>query len=144
MWVMSLQKMVLGALCVVLLAVGWSFRRAAWLQELLHPEPVKPLNIPFDNGSVRDKNPPAAPTGAALPTQKPPGVLRKCVGREGVIYSDNVCPPGSKEASMGQGTLNVVNPVRPAARPASAPVAPVEAEPTLRERRIQQILDKNR
>lgn len=121
---MLIKRIFIGAACALLAAVAWQYRHADFLRA--QPQ-ARPAAVKFDNGSVRDDAsllpaPPASgPRAVAL------GSTRKCQGPYSTVYTDNVCPPGTREKPMGSGTVTVVEsrsaakaqpgpPVRPALR----------------------------
>lgn len=74
---------------------------------------------------------PAAATGARA---------RRCNGADGaVVYTNEACPPGTREQPLAGGSLSVLPAARPAEAPASAKpllrqLAPDADGPTIKER----------
>lgn len=62
----------------------------------------------------------------AVPTPEAPAArARKCVAGAEVVYTNDTCPPGTREQALQGGTVSVL-PAAPAAAPAvSAPQAPL-------------------
>ncbi|WP_146219436.1 hypothetical protein [Sphaerotilus hippei] len=145
---MLLKRLFLGSLLLILLAAGWRHRHAQWVQALLSPKDTRAVQIPFDNGSVRDVGPGPAPRPPARLSDVPIGGVRKCQKGGEVIYTDRACPRGGQEQPIRQGTVNVVaGQPRPAAESgqaagpqpliASPLIAPHLDGPGLRGRQIE-------
>lgn len=112
---------------VVLLAVSVAWRYRGALGDLTGvassaAPPARP--IVFDNGTVRDPPPLAAPAGAsatALAAQ--PGALRKCVRRGETTYTNFACPAGFKELGVASDRVTVLS-GQGAPRPQAADTTP--------------------
>jgi len=119
-------------------ATGWRFRNADWVQNALHPQPIKKLKIEFDNGTVRQYETPSPEQAKKGAQPLPVGELRKCVRGADTSYTNDACPAGSKEQALNKGTLTVLSaPPKPAA-PAPQP-AP---DPTLRQKAVDRALNQ--
>lgn len=114
------------ALCLA--STAWRYRGSiAHLVEARIPS--KP--IVFDNGSARQ--PDAPPSPSAQDTQHlPNGVARKCLrAGESTYYTDQACPPGSREKAVDTGRVTVLTGAD-AGRPAPAQ-PPAHARKTLHD-----------
>jgi hypothetical protein len=123
---MPFRAIALTVLVLFAAAFGWRYRHAEWLQGVFSP-PVatKAKPIVFDNGTVRTPPPPASgPMPAAIG-------MRKCLRGTTVSYTDQPCPPGSREAPVNRGVVTVVEATAPAPAPAPAPAAKPSAGPLL-------------
>ncbi len=119
-------------------AAGWRVRDADWVQDFLHPQPVKKLKIEFDNGTVRqyETSPPEQARKGTVPM--PEGALRKCVRGAEVSYTNHPCPAGSQEHALKQGTLTVLSaPPKPAPTSPQSP-QPMTPQPTTPEATLRQ------
>jgi hypothetical protein len=140
----TLARILIFVALLFSIAITWRYRNSDFVQGIVHPKTVKPLAIEFDNGTVRQyKEPDDRARAKAAP--RPVGSLRKCVKGAEVVYTNSFCPPGLKELELSNGTLTVVS--GGAAAPAPAKVAgpghaPAQAEPTLAQRRIEQVVGK--
>lgn len=124
---MTLRRLLLGLAILLLAALAWRLRNAAFIQDWMQPTPQMP-RIEFDNGTVRkyDYNAASRPT--------PQGALRKCVSDAGsVTYTNAACPSGSREQGVDPGGFSVV----PANQPAPAAAAASRHRPTPPERAHQ-------
>ncbi len=136
---MLMRTLSLTALALFVAAVGWRYRHAEWVQAVVGPPaPAKAKPIVFDNGTVR------APPVRASDAAAPPAAtgLRKCLRGQTISYTDQPCPPGSREAEMNRGAVTVVPGQAPAAKPAASLKLPNAREamrpegPTLTEQAI--------
>lgn len=119
------------------IAATWRFRNADWVQDALHPQPVKKLKIEFDNGTVRQYETPLPDKAKKGTEPLPVGALRKCVRGADTSYTHDPCPPGSKEQALSKGTVTVLSaPPKPAAPPPQA-----TPEPTLRQKAVDRALN---
>ena len=104
---MLIKNIFIGAAIALLAAIGWQYRNAEFLREWLRPQ-APPVTVKFDNGSVRDDAVilPAVPTSGLRPAAL--GTPRKCQGAQSTVYTDGVCPPGTREKAIASGTVTVV------------------------------------
>ncbi len=113
---MPLRAIALTALALFVAAVGWRYRNAEGLRSwLATPAATKAKPIVFDNGTVHA--PPVRASGAA--TAPAATGLRKCLRGQTVSYTDQPCPPGSREAEVNRGSVTVVDGQTPAAKPSA-------------------------
>lgn len=132
----TLKHLAIGAVALIVLAVGWRYRNAEAVQRIVNPPSHKPLAIEFDNGTVRQNAAASSPATGRAATVLAPGAVRKCRRGTEVTYTNQTCPPGHVEQAMSQGTVNVL----PAT--AAAPRAPAPGPgPDLRERQINRVLN---
>lgn len=135
----TLKHLSIGAVLLVVLAVGWRYRNAEVVQRIVNPPSHKPLAIEFDNGTVRQTGAASQP-GTGRPTQVlAPGAVRKCRRGTEITYTNQTCPPGHVEQPMSQGTVNVLPATSVAPRaPAGTPPAP---SPSLREKYVDRVVN---
>jgi hypothetical protein len=95
---MTLKRLVIGFALVFLAALAWRLRLLDVLTGLASPARPAPVQIKFDNGSVRDTTPTVKVDPKSLPA--PIGVLRKCLHGQQVSYTNSFCPPGTHEAPL--------------------------------------------
>lgn len=99
-------------LALVVGKLVWSHRQDDWGQQWLRPQGPAKSGIQFDNGTVRQtatlsdssENPPSK----EKTVKNEPGQLKKCLSAYKVVYTDQVCPPGSKVGAVDGGTLAVL------------------------------------
>lgn len=129
-----LRYVLIMLVLVVLVSVGWRHRNDAWVQGLLRPAaPVKAIQ--FDNGSVRAPLPYADEDGNAAAQQQAqnnlPGILKKCVRKSKVVYTDQPCPDGfSAERVSGDKVTVMESGAKP---PNPTQAAPADARKTLHD-----------
>ena len=106
----TLHYLLFGIAALLLGSTGWKHRNDAWLQDLLHTAAPAPPAIRFDNGSVRDTLPPVAhnPNSNSNNALNTTGKLKKCAGPRGVVYTDQICPPGTAVAAVTGGNVTIV------------------------------------
>lgn len=131
----TLKHLSIGAVALILLAVGWRYRNAEAVQRIINPPSHRRLAIEFDNGTVRQTGAASMPGTGRAAQVLAPGAVRKCRRGAEITYTNQTCPPGHTEQSMSQGTVNVLpaTAVAPGA-PAGPPPA---AGPSLREKSIE-------
>ncbi len=129
---MSIKHLVIGFLVLLAAAVGWKLLAPALSRAGADARPG-PKPIVFDNGSIRDTTTvvKAPPKGAPAPV----GVLRKCTGGAQITYTNTHCPPGTREAKLSQGTVNVVSGTKPTPLPPETGAAAPEM--TLQDKMIE-------
>jgi len=106
-----------GLLIVVMGKLVWAHRNDDWVLNLLRPQGPAKVDIKFDNGSVRDavvpnEDIPADPVNAPA-VRNVAGELKKCLHGRKVIYTDQVCPAGSKVAPVNGGSVAVLESSKP-------------------------------
>lgn len=104
-----LHYALIGVAVLLLGTSGWKHRNDTWVQDLLRPSGAVQTTIRFDNGSVRDKLSAATHAPNDASALNVPGKLKKCAGPQGVIYTDQICPPGSKAAPVNGGNVTVID-----------------------------------
>jgi hypothetical protein len=103
------RYLLIGVATLLLASAGWRHRNDAWVQDLLRPSLPASASIRFDNGSFKDGQAQImhSPTNdSALNTV---GKLKKCTSPRGVVYTDQICPSGSKPAPVNGGNVTVVD-----------------------------------
>jgi hypothetical protein len=136
---MTLKRLVIGFALVFLAALAWRLRLLDVLTGLAAPPRPAPVQIKFDNGSVRDTTPTVKVDPKSLPA--PIGVLRKCLHGQQVSYTNSFCPPGTREAPLSKGTVNVVAGGVEAKPPAGGGGQPGPLEPTAQEKLIERVVN---
>ena len=104
---MSVTKVFGGLILLLLLSIGWNLSKSNAVQAWLHPPDRRPATITFDNGTVRQTEPASGPVVLGEPILAPGG-MRKCKKGKTTVYTDRSCPPGTQEAAITNGTVNVV------------------------------------
>ena len=129
---MSIKHIAVFFLVLLAAAVGWKLLAPALSRASADADPGPKPGIVFDNGSIRDTTTvvKAPPKGAPAPV----GVLRKCTGADQVTYTNTHCPPGTREAKLSKGTVNVVSGTKPAPPPDAGAAGP---EMTLQDKMIE-------
>ena len=133
-----LKTWALVSVLLLVAAAAWRWRHADFVRELTHGRPKSAIDIPFDNGTVRqyEKASPDTRQGAA-PEAAPAGV-RKCRRSAEIVYTGAACPAGARELPMQGGTLSVVSGQGAAAtRPRQA------GEPGERRSTLLEVLDRS-
>jgi hypothetical protein len=105
-----------GLVVVAVLTYAWRERQTwqQWLQvstPAAAPIVFDPLPVDAPAGSLA----PARPASSA--TANAPGVMKKCVLPDGVLYTDKPCPSHAKVAAVQGKPVNVL-PVAPSAKAA--------------------------
>lgn len=97
------RRLAWGLAIVFVLLSAWRWRERWWTP------PAPPARaIVFDNGSVRQPPAPAEAASVAATPQAAPGVMRKCVRKAEVVYTDRPCPPGLQEREIDKSRFNTV------------------------------------
>lgn len=156
---MLLQRLFIGAIALLVLAFAWRQRDSVGMEALTRSTSHKPLDIKFDNGTVRQSVASSAPRTAPDPSVGTG--LRKCKKGPTVVYTDGPCPAGTQQQALRGGTVTVVDGQAPAAAPA-APAEPGTAQrvgnrprgalgevldrsaeqPTLSQQRMEQVVNR--
>lgn len=110
-WRLAPWHFVLVFACILAVPWLWQHRHAGWMHPFSRSSAADSgLHIEFDNGTVRQM-PSASEAEAAAAGLAPfraPGGVRKCRKGTTTVYTDGPCPPGSHEADLARGTVNVV------------------------------------
>jgi len=130
MWI---RHVALALLALLALAVTWRVAQSDWARQLGQPAARPAAPIVFDNGTVRQYDSPASVAARSKGQPMPLGTLRKCQRGAEVTYTNSFCPAGTRELSVGKGTVNVVE----SAPLATAKPPPATAAPSLRERAVE-------
>ena len=113
---MSIKTIAIVAAVILLVGAGWFFRDAPAMRETADSVAGFGKSILPDNKYtvVRAENEKNAgrseKAGGA-------GALRKCIQDARTIYTDEKCPPGSREAPIAEGNVTVVPSSRPVEKP---------------------------
>lgn len=141
---MSLRSyaIVLGLLLAA--AVLWRNWQSETVQSIVRPAASTKLpKIQFDNGSVREF--PVKPPNTK-DTPPPLGSLRKCQKGAEISYTNELCPHGTREVKMNNGTVSVVEMPKPAPAPANGAKkpdgSPDKDEPSIRDKMIDRAVNR--
>lgn len=105
---MTIKHVFWGFVIALVAAVGWRYKDADAVQQWIHPQSSKPVEIRFDNDHPPGAGPaPLAGEAPITPMPKAATGPHKCKKGNQVIYTDGDCPAGSKEQTIG-GTVTVV------------------------------------
>ena len=128
----ELKRLALIAGLLLIVALGWRYRNVALAPGAGYSTrgAASSAVFKFDNGTNRDL------TGTTRVVPRAAAGPRRCQRGESVIYTDGDCPPGTKEAALGKGTVNVVKMPRPAPPPQAAASMP---QPGLADRVVEQM-----
>ncbi|MBK7005317.1 MAG: hypothetical protein IPH37_09300 [Burkholderiales bacterium] len=129
-----LRYVLVGVALVVLVSLGWRHRNDAWVQGLLRP-PAPAKAIVFDNGSVRATLPYVAEDATSAAQQQAqnnlPGILKKCIRKSKVVYTDQPCPDGFSAEQVSGDKVTVME---SGAKPSNTnPAAPADPRKTLHD-----------
>jgi hypothetical protein len=135
---MSIRTLAFTALALFVAAIGWRYRNADGVRSVLGPTAAtKAKPVVFDNGTVRAPPPRASgPAAAAIG-------MRKCLRGTAISYTDQPCPPGSREAPVNRGAVTVVEGQAPTVKAPSGTSLPNArdairpAGPSLNEQAIE-------
>jgi hypothetical protein len=149
MWI---KRSLIGVAVLLLLSVAWRYRHSEFITGAKSPA-AKPAPLQFDNGSVRAPVLPASGADGQTPLPMPPVGLRKCVKGGTTTYTDGLCPTGSKERTIDQGSVSVLpgakpGPVSGAAAPLNKPgpktirdvLVPPDESQRLRDQRMDRVI----
>jgi hypothetical protein len=102
----NLKKIAISIAVVFVALNVWKYWNSEFIQSIVHSQDPKKPTIQFDNGTVRQYQ---RPTEAELKVEpKAAGVLRKCKDGDKISYTNTWCPPGAKELTLTNGTVNVI------------------------------------
>ncbi|HEX5312697.1 hypothetical protein [Aquabacterium sp.] len=109
---MTVKHIFWGLLLMVLASMGWRYKNADAVQNLVNPPPSPAAAIEFDNMPPPSAGP-APATGESLAPRPPvvtrvAGAMRKCKKGREITYTDGDCPAGSKEFGVQGGSVTVV------------------------------------
>lgn len=105
---MTIKHVFWGFVIALVAAIGWRYKDADAVQQWVHPQASKPVEIRFDNDEPPGAGPaPQAGESRITPMPKAATGPHKCKKGNQVIYTDGDCPAGSKEQTIG-GTVTVV------------------------------------
>jgi hypothetical protein len=140
---MTLRNYLIFLLAVVSAGILWKYWDSETVQSYLRPKSSSRMpSIQFDNGSVREF--PVTPPNTK-DTPPPLGSLRKCQKGGEISYTNSICPPGTKEVKMANGTVSVVEGQKPAPAGNGAKKpdgAPDKDEPSIRDKMIDRAINR--
>lgn len=113
---MSIKTIAIVAAVILLVGAGWFFRDAPAMRETANSVTGFGKSILPDNKYtvVHAENEKNAGRGEKAGGG---GALRKCIQDTRTIYTDEKCPPGSREAPISEGNVTVVPSSRPVEKP---------------------------
>ena len=123
---MSVKTIIVVLVVVALAGAGWYFRDSAELGAMLGGIKKEIDSIHVDNGERVGKDGKSLSPDKKGAAAKAAGNLRKCMAGEKVTYTDEACPPGSREQPISSGNVTVMPATRAAdgASPANSAKAP--------------------
>lgn len=141
---MTLRSYLIFVIAVVSAGVLWKYWDSETVQSYLRPKASsRPASIQFDNGSVREF--PVRPPNTK-DTPPPLGSLRKCQRGSEISYTNELCPPGTREVKMNSGTVSVIEMPKPAPAPANGAKkpdgSPDKDEPSIRDKMIDRAINR--
>ena len=101
---------------IALAAAGWFFRDSATLRGAASSTQAFVKDVLPDNSYTVAKTSAEKSAGKGDPA-KAPHSLRKCVSDGRIVYTDEKCPAGTREAPISEGNVTVVPGQRPVAKP---------------------------
>jgi hypothetical protein len=126
---MSVKTLSVVLALVAVVGAGWYFRDSPEMIGMLSGIRKNLDALQVDNGVRAGKDGKALSADKKDAASKAAGGLRKCVSGTQTTYTDEVCPPGSRELPISGGNVTVV----PATRGAPASEADKSVKPSLRE-----------
>lgn len=105
---MTLKTILIATVVALLLAMAWKFKDSEAVRSLLDKAQERVKKIEFDNGTVRSSAPASAPSSSGTTKGKAISGVRKCKRGEQIIYTDDVCPPGSIDLAIVNGSVNML------------------------------------
>ena len=112
---MMSTKTIVAVLVVAAVAgAGWYFRDSPELGAMLGGLKKEMDAIHIDNGERVGKDGKSLSADKKGAAAKAAGNLRKCVAGEKVTYTDEACPPGSREQPISSGNVTVMPAMRAA------------------------------
>ena len=145
------MKALIFLLVAALAAAGWYFRDTAMVGGIVRDVEKMLDSVRPASGVRADKNGKAIEAGKTDSSKKAAGGLRKCVAGEKITYTDEACPPGSRESAISGGNVTVLPAQRgapaetdKAGKAAAAPpeAARVKEELSMREKRMEQTVNR--
>jgi hypothetical protein len=145
---MSLRSYVIVLTLLLAAALLWRHWESETVQSIVRSKSSassKPPKIQFDNGSVREY--PVSPPNTAN-TPPPLGSLRKCQKGSEISYTNSLCPPGTREVKMANGTVSVVDSTKPppagnaSKKPDGTAAAVDKDEPSIRDKMIDRAINR--
>ena len=124
---MSIKTIAIAAVVIALAGAGWLFRDAPAVREAADGVAGFGKSILPDNKYTvvradNDKSAGRSDKGGGA------GPLRKCIADTRTIYTDEKCPPGSREAPISEGNVTVVPSSKPVEKPKSEEKAKGDAK----------------
>ena len=113
---MSIKTILAIVVVAALAAAGWFFRDSPLLRGAATSTQAFVKDVLPDNSYTAAK-PKGDKPGGKAEQSKGPHALRKCVSETRTVYTDEACPPGSREAPISEGNVTVMPGQRAAAQP---------------------------
>ena len=105
---MTLKTILIATIVAILFATAWRFKDSEAIRGLVYTGQERVKKIEFDNGTVRSYFPASALGSTGISKGQAISGVRKCKRGEQIIYTDDVCPPGSKDQAIVNGIINVL------------------------------------
>ena len=101
---------------IALIAAGWFFRDSKPLVSAATSAQAFVKDVLPDNSYTVAKTNAEKSAGKGDPA-KAPHSLRKCVSEARTVYTDEKCPPGTREAPISEGNVTVMPSQRAGGKP---------------------------
>jgi hypothetical protein len=112
----SIKTLCVIAAAIALAASGWFFRDSAMLRGAASSTQAFVKDLLPDNSYTVGKAKAEKSAGKGDPA-KAPHSLRKCVSEARTVYTDEKCPPGTREAPISEGNVTVLSGQRAGEKP---------------------------
>ena len=108
-------KIIVAVAAVIALAAGWFFRDSETLRGAASSTQAFVKDVLPDNSYTVAKAKGEKSAGKGDPA-KATHSLRKCVADGRIVYTDEKCPTGTREAPISEGNVTVMPSQRPAGK----------------------------
>jgi hypothetical protein len=144
---MSAKAISVVLVMAALATAGWHFRDSPEMRGMLGGIKKDLDAIHVDNGIRVGKDGKALPADRKDAASKGAGGLRKCLSGTQTTYTDEACPPGSREMPISSGNVTVVPATRGARATDTDKAAPGESarskvDMNLRDKRVEQVINR--
>ena len=104
---MSIKTIIVIVAVAVLAGAGWFFRDSPTLRDAASSTQAFVKDVLPDNSYTVAKAK-AEKSARKDDPAKAPHSLRKCVSESRTVYTDEKCPPGTREAPISEGNVTVM------------------------------------